>query len=157
MSTATKWKCEVCGETFDTKGMADACEQKPAKALSVVVGDIVHVGQHFGWFDGKPEWVENRARIEAKGGKKTPCPHGDRNCFGDCCNYRFYYVVTAIDHTKGRWRYHLWTLAMSGKQGYEQGYTFDESHLTPMRAKKVPAQVQNAAAKLIGRKTTRLI
>lgn len=142
MSTPTKWKCDVCGERFYTKGEADACEREPETPPSAKVGDIVLCGAGFGWFDGDKAWVENYAEIGdfARGRK---CPSGDGNCFSACCTYQFFYVIVAIGFTAGRWLYQLRTNAMTGKSGYEQ-----KRSSWCVRAKRVPKFVRKDAQRL---------
>ena len=134
-------------------------------------GDIVFAGAGFGWFDGDTAWVAN---LEQLGGKpdqvlgtglahpRNP-DHG--NCFGECCTYKFFWVVTHVDldpwermqDEEGvvpRPRYHLWTGAM---QYGRPGYTFDQHHLTPHLAQAVPDRVKLTSHQFLGHVATSLL
>lgn len=139
--------CEGCGVEYDNPTTARKCEATdPGKRL-VEVGDIVFGSAGFGWYDGDKRWVSNPDILV-----KPKCQHKDgRNCFDDCCTYRFYYVVTTIDVEKHRIRYHLETNAMEGQQGHRGGYTYNIHHITPTKVKNPPAFVVKDSKALIGR------
>jgi len=128
MKTLVLYECEICGfESVDPEQVR-ACEARGAPVPLVAVGDIVLAKGGFGWFDGDSAWVSNPAAKKRKVNGRCPVT-GDGNCFGLCCCFRFYYVVTLIDRDpdiggRHRLRYHLWTKAMTGKQGYECGVGF---------------------------------
>ena len=127
MKTLTRYACDWCNAEYKTKAETAACEADPGKQLTEV-GDIVFNGSGFCWYDGDAGWISNPdIRLRGK------CPKGDSNCFGACCTYQFFYVVTAIDREprplgwmepRHPWSYHLVTLAMSGAQGHRGGYVY---------------------------------
>ena len=127
MRALTRYACDWCSEEYKTKVEAAACEADPSKRAADL-GDIVFNGAGCGWYDGDKGWISNPdVRLRGK------CPKGDGNCFDTCCTYQFFYVVTAIDRAprplgwmepRHPWRYHLFTRAMSGKQGYRGGYVY---------------------------------
>jgi hypothetical protein len=172
MKTRLVFSCESCGTEYDNAEDARECEDRAATAKpSVKVGDIVTAKSGFGWYDGDRKWITNAKVVErgpvdwkVRSGRnkvlgKRKCPNGDSNCFGECCTYSFFYVVTHIEHVAKYHtiRYHLATLAMTGKQGYRSGYTYDEGHYTPRLAKKVPKYVRETSKKLIGQKAHNLL
>jgi hypothetical protein len=158
------WACTICGAEYDTEEEALSCEQQEAPTPSAEVGDIVLARAGFGWYDGDRDWIEN-PDIALKGTPDAAQDHG--NCFGSCCTYQFYYVVTAIDLAEpgmlvredGTWlhrlRYHLRTKAM--KTAYSQGYTFDECHCTPSVVEDPPEKVVEESKELIGLEADRLV
>jgi hypothetical protein len=135
-----RYECQVCGRKFGAEQDAIICETQPADPRNAEVGDIV-IGQPiFGWFDGDVAWVVD------KGAKK-----------GDIA---FYYVVTHIDgddRNAHRVRYHLFTKAMTGKEGYRSGWTFNEGHITLKKPIKRPAKVVEDSKDLIGQKSGNLL
>lgn len=129
------YRCPICRVAYDSLAQAERCEARGAERARFVVGDIVLAGAGFGWFDGDPRWVANFSRL---GGTRDQvlqrgiCPHDTDNCFSDCCTYAFYYVVTVVDVDERdghRVRYHVFTKAMTGAQGYRSGYTFNSGHV----------------------------
>ena len=156
MKTSTRYSCEICGSGFDTADAAQACEAQGVDAPVVGVGDIVFLRAGYGWYDGDPAWVSNPG--VKPWSRKNKCPNGYSNCFSECCTYRFYYVVTAIDtadkHYESpghRTRYHVETLAMTGKQGHRgPGYTFNEDHIKPVLVLDPPPEVVEQGRALIG-------
>lgn len=170
------WECEVCTTRYATPELATACEAQTRDQPQFQPGDVVTVGKCWGWFDGDPHWVANLKRVDPHGTGKTrkqrahACPHGDRNCFGDCCNYSFYYVVTAVDReparsayrpethiNEHRWRYHLLTGGRKHGDAPATGFTFDHGHWAPERVARVPKHIRVAIPGLIGRRTDRLL
>lgn len=147
MKTKSVYECEICGHTYNTAREAGACEAQGVKGdLAIKVGDIVLARAGFGWFDGDIEWVSNPSVLDHQA-------HPSINCFGTCCTYAFYYVVTAIDKEGHRPRFHLATKAMGG-QGYSCGFTYAFGHFTPEKVVDPPdLQTQD----LIGLKATRLL
>lgn len=138
--TTTLYGCQICGKQYLTEQDAIICETRPASPRLVEVGDIV-IGQPvFGWFDGDPAWVSNP---QAKNG-----------------DIAFYYVVTRVDgddQNPHRVRYHLFTKAMTGKEGYRCGFTFNEGHIS-IRKVSAPAALLVADSKdLIGRQAEHLL
>ena len=139
MKEITKYQCEICKKIYDTQIEADACEAHGPPTTKLKVGDIVKTGTAYGWFDGQRNWVI---------GQKTPDPDNNR-LIG------FYYVITAIDvdlQDGHRVRYHLFTKAMTGKQGHDQGYTYDE-HYKPIKVRNPPKAVVDSSKALIGKKS----
>lgn len=138
--TIVTYACQICDLTYRTEQEAVICEtQMPDKRI-LEVGDIVSCPGRFGWFDGDIAWVVN--------------PDGKK---GDLA---FYYVVTHIDGDEDnahRTRYHLFTNAMTGKQGYKSGYTFNVGHITPRKAVNPPANVVKDSKDLIGKKAKHLL
>jgi len=146
-----RWVCPICENEDRTREEAARCTAKGKEKPIVKVGDIVLTRAGFGWFDGSRDWVKN-PDVE-----KHP-EHG--NCFGECCTHTFYYVVTAIDDYEGdshRIRYHLLTAAMSGKQGYRQGWTTVDGHYKPRRVKDPPEKVLAESKAFIGSKADYLL
>ena len=146
----TTYTCPICNSTYDTREEAVKCLAKKFKP-KFKVGDIVFVRAGFGWYDGEKRWVSN------PNVKRNP-EHG--NCFGECCTFQFYYVVTFIDvdnDDSHRPRYHVFTNAMTGKEGYHGGYTFDVHHRTPSLVKNPPKFIVEDSKKLIGKKGVSLI
>lgn len=169
----TRYICRFCGEEYDNESAADKCEAQGVDEAIVQVGDIVTLGKGFGWYDGDERWVTNpEVRMNMHGTglsshqvpPKKPCPKRSSNCFDSCCCFEFYYVVTRIDTSQDhssdpghRCRYHVETLAMSGKNGYRgPGYTFNEGHHLPVLVKNPPAIVVEQSKALIGHKAKHL-
>lgn len=117
--------CEGCEEEYTSLDEAFFCETQDPGAPSVKVGAIVTTGRYFGWFNGNPKWVilptSGMLRSDRADRK---CPEGNGNCFETCCNYTFYYVVTATEVYQHRIRYSLATRAMKDPQGYRYERTF---------------------------------
>lgn len=171
MPTATRFKCDVCDVEYATLKMATRCERQPQDKPAFAVGDVVLCKAGFGWYDGDRRWIQNAAKVDPRGiGKpigitRPRARHG--NCFGSCCTFQFYYIVTAVDKdpprgllpetqlVRHRWRYHLFTLAMTN--GHGQGWTFDYHHYTPVRVKSPPAFIVKSGARLLGRKAGHLL
>lgn len=162
------WECEVCTTRYATPELATACEAQAQTEPSVAVGDIVLCRGGFGWFSGDARWIQNPDVLQQKLARRGACPRGNGNCFGPCCTYRFYYVVTAIDKeparspyypeaqvARHRWRYHLATKAML--HGYRTGYTFDHGHYAPSLVPRPPAFLAVDKLDLIGTRSTHLI
>lgn len=162
MKTLFRFQCEICDSVYDTIAEAERCEAQGLPSFSVVVGDIVLVKSGYGWYDGVPEWVENIKRLKnSTKGTGRKCPNGDTNCFSPCCTYQFYYVVTHTDRDPAdghRFRYHVYTEAMTGKQGYREGWTFDRGHVAPrVVPRAIPEKVREMARLLIGQKASHLL
>lgn len=167
MKIVTIYECEICGSRHDTEADAAECEAQGIEHVpGLEVGDIVLARAGFGWFDGDVRWIENYDRIGRKVSPfdrpKKNQSHG--NCFGACCTYQFYYVVTAIDrvepykeHDGHRVRYHLATLAMSESTGYGSGWTYARHHVTPTKVAAPPQHVVDTSKALIGREARTLI
>lgn len=166
MKTTERYACESCGTEYRTRAEAAQCEARAAAIKPTVsVGDIVTARAGFGWYDGDRKWITNANKVDPQRHgnpgpfKRHECPHGDGNCFSECCTFSFYYVVTHIDAEaeSHRPRYHLVTNAMTGKQGYHAGYTYDEDHVAPKLATRVPRHVRLTSRALIGEKATSLL
>lgn len=143
--------CEICGGRYPTEMQARSCEDQTIPELTIKPGDIVLLRAGFGWYNGDPQWVSNP---DVTPDKKNP-DHG--NCFGRCCTYAFYYVVTHIENYNHRWRYHVKTDAMLGESTYSQGFTFSEHHYTPRLVKDPPEHVLREGKKHIGKVFKQLI
>lgn len=151
----TTFECQICGAEFATENEAILCEQQEF-APKFKAGDIVTVGKGFGWYDGDKLWVSN-PNIELR---PDVCPNRHGNCFNECCTYQFYYVVTYVDceqRTSHRPRYHLATGAMSGKQGYRYGYTYDWGHIPPKLVANASPELREAGKTLIGHQASILL
>lgn len=156
MKIVTMFQCEFCKALHDNRDDATQCESGADKEPVLKVGDIVTGRSGFGWFDGDLLWVSNPGVYE---NKDRPTDHG--NCFGACCTFDFYYVVTAVDrgedfhhYAKGHQIiYHLETEAMSGDQGYRSGYTC-RAHIEMTVVPDPPTAVVEASKKLIGHKAS---
>jgi hypothetical protein len=157
--TITLYVCDICEQEYQTEEDAKKCESRGRERELVAVGDIVRAKGGFGWFNGDRAWVMNYDALDGKSRSK-PCPNRDTNCFGHCCTFTFYYVVTAIDRDEKdphRNRYHLETKAMTGSEGYRAGYTYNEGHFIPIRIPRPPAAVESSAKALIGNKAKHLL
>ncbi len=144
------YRCSICQTTYSTKKAATECYAKGIDKPKLKVGDVTKAGS-FGWFDGDPRWVVNYKERASLGNTSIKTDHGDnRNCFGPCCTFQFFYVVTRVDKEQHRYRYHLFTKAMSGKEGYQSGYTYDWGHKTVIPLKKVPKAILADSKDLLG-------
>ena len=122
----------TCGEEYLSREEAESClatECGPRFA----VGDVVTAGGfRFGWFDGDERWIAARKPGRGLAGEV----------------FSFFYVVAFVDRGdsvswgtgrgRHRNRYHLATLAMTNRDGYGGGYTFDEFHITPEKVENPP-------------------
>ncbi len=146
------YQCPICKQQYETEKEAQECLNIGIEKSVALVGDIVELNAGYGWFDGDKRWVIN-PNVNLKGIKS----HG--NCFGKCCTYAFYYVITKIENDTDRHKlkYHVFTNAMTGKQGHRNGYTFSETHITPKKIKNVPKFVLKDSKKLIGKKAGDLL
>ena len=149
--------CEGCGEKFDDINKAIACEATEREGIDdIEVGDIVLAGSGCTWFNGDKRWIAN-ANI------KLRARHPDDNCFGPCCTYQFFYVVTMIDEHEHRARYHLRTRAMADKSktggvlGRIGGYTFNVHHITPKKIDRPGSFLINSGRRLIDWKSEHLL
>ena len=166
MKTIEKYQCEICGTIHDLRSDAVACEQQgPYDAGGVEIGDIVFLAAGYGWFDGDKRWINNPDVTGHIVGHATQsCPNGYGNCFNECCTYKFYYVVTAIDQDEGIWhrqdhraRIHCATGAMTVKSGHHCGFTFVSTHITPRKIENPPEFVVKDSKRFIGQKGKYLI
>jgi hypothetical protein len=151
MHIKTLFVCGICDAEYESKHEALECEAQGLPNYVVGVGDIVLGAAGFTWFDGDKKWIANpNVRLKTTGAQ---CPNGDSNCFGECCTYQFYYVVTALDvdpdsgHSA---RYHLATQAMIGDTGYRSGYTFNKGHIAPKKVNDPPPHVLETSKALLG-------
>ena len=150
--------CEGCGTEYDQIWSAMSCEQQETPGPIVAVGDIVTIGYGRGWQDGDKRWIINPdTERRYHKGLKVECPNGHGNCFNECCTWGFYYVVTKIDKKDHRVRYHLETRAMTGKQGYRLGYTYNDGHVRPKRVEHPSAYLVRSGRLLIGHEARRLV
>ena len=161
MRSETVYYCELCGRGYEDADAANACEAKGRETVNAKVGDIVVGRAGFGWFDGDPKWISNPevGTCEPGGLSTYGSKPGHGNCFGNCCTYSFYYVVTKIDgdaRDGHRARVHCFTKAMSCAEGYRGGYT-GRGHVHMKRAKNVPPEVLADAADLIGEEAKTLL
>ncbi len=145
-----QYVCEGCGQIYNDRDKAEKCEALTDE-VKVSVGDVVFASAGFGWFDGDKKWISNPSALKRRARNK----HG--NCFGECCTYRFYYVVTVIDTHEHRTRYHLFTKAMEGKQGYRSGYTYNEHHVPIELIRDPPQRIVRDSKDLISKKATSLL
>lgn len=158
------YQCEFCKTTYSTAELAQACEDQKIETVCEV-GDIVTCYPCFGWYDGDKDWVANLDTIN------QGCSSPGSNCFSTCCNYLFYWVVTAITFRENRSPfndrytqlythdpvYHLASRAIKGKQkskGYIMGWTTVQGHHTPEVVEKRP---KLKTSDLIGLTTGRLL
>src|SRR5215472_17733973 len=115
MKTVTRYECETCEREYETALEAINCEAR-GFTPKFKVGDIVSLYHNYGWFNGQAEWIVNKTpEVESRLMRRGVCPNRNSNCFGDCCNYTFYWVITFIDHDEReedchRPRYHVQTL-----------------------------------------------
>src|ERR1041384_4433653 len=139
MRVLKSYQCEICRSIYEHRADALACERQGIPGAKLKVGDIILANGGFGWFDGDKAWISISSQRDP--------------------GYSFYYVIPAIDLDLGRsdtpgyrhrTRYHLFTGAMSGKQGYQSGYTYDSGHLTPRLVKKPPKEVAQASLPYLG-------
>lgn len=139
----TIFRCPSCRIEYKNKEDAIKCINSDEKA-NFKVGDIIELKYGFDWFDGDRRWVINPDVDMSK--------HG----FGPDCSMGFYYVITYIDREKHRIRYHVYTNAMTGDQGYKSGYTFNTQHYTP-KLIKCSDFIKKDSEKLIGLKAKYLL
>ena len=140
MTTITAYQCDICHQTFNDPEEAINCEAQGLPPQCAQVGDVVICRGGYRWFNGKRHWLSNP---DVKLGSHKA--HG--NCFGACCSYEPYYVVTAIQIDGHRRRYSLVTLALlgAGGAGYN-GYTHDDnSHHRPVKVSGFPPEVLSDA------------
>ncbi len=138
--------CPLCKTNYSTNIEAKKCLDK-GFSPTCKVGDVVFAKSGYSWFDDDVKWVSNP-------NVKRIADHG--NCFGECCTMQFYYVITKIDMESGsshRPRYHLFTKAMTGKDGnvgHRCGFVFG-THFPPQVIKKPPRYVEEDSRKLLGK------
>lgn len=150
MQKLIRFQCEICDRIYGSREEALKCEERGKEAVPYKPGDIVFIGAGFGWFDGDKRWISNPGVT-----LRSNPSHG--NCFSECCTYRFYYVVTAIEpdtRDPHRVRIYLKTGAMKGGRG---GWTRVGTHITPESVKKPPAFVKKDGKRFIGQKQESLI
>ena len=164
MKIIVRYACDICGEEYGTMHAAQRCEAHGLPTPTIAVGDIVLLRDGFGWFDGDPIWVSNLAQLGRNDDEPWNLPGRDKShdgsCFSECCMYQFYYVVTAIDRddcNRHRLRYHVWTKAMTGTQGYAEGWTYDQDHIKPRLVNRPPKAIVNGSKNLVGRLATHLL
>lgn len=137
--------------------LAHEARKPPDKPLAKV-GDIVLLGHCFGWFNGSKAWISNPnvgTRLEVK----RPCPNGDSNCFENCCNYEFYWVVTAVDVFEHRWRYHVASRAVTSERRPKEpihGWSTHD-HYKPRLVPDPPQEVVESSKELLGLKYENLL
>jgi len=155
------FRCPVCKSDYKTLKGAEMCMAQGVDQPIVKVGDIVITDYGYGWFDGDIRWVINPKVLTVPGPTPSPaarpCPKKKGNCFDSCCTMGFYYVVTAIDHSGHRTRYHLFTKAMTGKDRPKSGWTYNEGHCRPELVKKPAKFLGKDSADLIGQKAEYLL
>jgi hypothetical protein len=157
MKEILEWQCEVCQTRYASKADCLICEEQGFKP-EFKPGDIVTTSLCYGWFDGDPNWVANRKEIDDKFASelRLVCPNGNSNCFGPCCGYVFYYVVTAVTSKPGQGHmpvYHVASWALkSGKSGWT-----GRCHRPIALASNVPAIVLEQSLGLIGCKFSNLL
>lgn len=144
VTTITQYRCDFCGCLYKRyQDARDCCER--GFHPTVVEGDIVVAGvDRFGWFDGDPKWIAREVEGDSHTGKV----------------FTLYYVVTCVDADERdahRPRYHLFTKAMTGEQGWESGYTFDEHHVAPRKVEDPPKYVVETSKELLGHKSECLL
>jgi hypothetical protein len=150
------YKCEICSEEYTTEKECLECESRKLDRPKLAVGDIVSIRFGYGWYDGDRDWVINPEKEFTKRGGTCPTS-GDGNCFGECCTMGFYYVITKISHEQHRVKYHVFTKAMTGKQGHHEGYTYEEMHYTPTLVPNPPKKVVSSSKDLIGKESDYLL
>ena len=143
MKTITRFKCEICNKEYLDVNEAKQCETRGVEEPMFDVGDIVYKGAGYGWYNGDKRWVIN-PMVKLKGNPE----HG--NCFDKCCTMAFYYVITAITQDLHSLRYHLYTKAMSGKQGHRCGYMYLANPYVLKLIHPVPEFIINDSKELIG-------
>lgn len=156
------YKCEVCRKVYTKPKLAEACEAQVVQPLWQPE-QIVTCSPCYGWYDGDPAWISNMAT------KGRGCEYPGSNCFGPCCNYLFYWVITAItisqddlyafSHPLNKivehsWLYHLATRAIVHAHGYSGGWTRPDGHFTPSLVSSPP---QLDTTGLIGREFKHLL
>lgn len=155
------FRCPICKSDHATLKGAEVCMAQGVDRPIVKVGDIVIAGYGYGWFDGDIRWVVNPQVVVNPGPEPSmrtqPCPGKHGNCFDSCCTMGFYYVVTAIDHSGHRTRYHLFTKAMIGKDRPKSGWTYNDGHVRPELVKKPKRFLVKDSADLVGRKAEYLL
>jgi hypothetical protein len=155
-----QWQCLICRKLYHSRDEAIKCANQKFEP-SFKVGDIVTCGgKRFGWFDGDERWVLNydskKCRIEAIGkvSGHVLIDHRGEDWL------QFVYVITAVDNCEydpHRVRYHLFTRAMSGRQGHNAGHTYDEYHVKPVLLPNPPQYLKYSSRGLLRRKTETLL
>jgi hypothetical protein len=155
------FRCPVCKAGYPTRQEAEACVARGLDSPIVKVGDIVTLSYGYGWFDGDIRWVVNpEVRVSPGPEPSRPvrsCPRKKGNCFEPCCTMGFYYVITVIDHSGHRTRYHALTKALTGKGRPAGGWTFNTGHVRPVLVKKPKRFLVKDSADLIGQKAGHLL
>ena len=145
MKTISIFQCEICNSKYPTAEGAKECEAQGVEKAIYKVGDVVKISRTFGWQDGDVRWCATR-----KVSKKMH----------DGYELTFLYVITAIElrpDTSHFLRYHLWTGAISGKQGYQNGWNTPQTHYRMMLVKKPPTFVRKDSKRFIGKKSKYLL
>lgn len=151
MRTIERYVCEICAKDYATPEEAAKCERRGRMRQRFKVGAIVTAGAGFGWFDGDKRWVSNPGAL--KRGKKRSYEHKRLNCMSACCTYRFYYVVSAVERPREDphgIRYHLFTGAMTGNDGY-QAWWIEDPRRYLQRVVAPPKLVVEASKAFIGK------
>jgi len=163
MKIVTRYVCEICRTEYDTEVEAELCEAQKYEPL-FAPGDIVTIeGSCYGWFDGDSSWISNFSEIQTIGGARgegvrryLECPNGNGNCFGSCCNYLFYFVVTAVvpdPRELHRPLYHVYSKALkNGKKGWTC-----KTHHMPKLVPNPPTAIVEESRSLIGQTYTWLL
>lgn len=127
----TVYECSTCLVRYGAREEAEACASQPIQKPLFHTGDIVTYVYGYSWFDGDKRWIVNPELLLKRDWEKRryKCRKSGGNCFDPCCTLGFYYVVTAVDEdpqNQHRIRYHLFTKAMSGDNGYRGAFIYQD-------------------------------
>jgi len=128
----TIYRCEICGNDYDTAEKAMFCEnQETIGQKDIKIGSIVVLPNfYYGWFEGDEKWIQSSKKSET----------------GETYSgfyYWFYFVVTNITKDKHRYKYHLCSLAT--KQTY--GWNVSETHYRMALATDIPKEKRDQIMK----------
>jgi len=136
-----RWVCPICKSKYPFLKDAVECFEQGFKP-KFKVGDIVttvlgdepsELYYRHWWIDGDEEWA-----IVNKDDPKERA---------------LIYVVSYIDkyyNNPHRPEYHLATNAMTGKQGYSKGYTYDTGHICIAKVDIPSTKIVTESKKLLG-------
>jgi len=144
VTVLTQYRCDICGRLYKRYQDAMDCHEQGFHP-TLLEGDIAIAGiNRLGWFDGDPKWVAQEVPGDSGTGKL----------------YTLYFVVTRVDgddRDAHRPRYHLFTKAMTGEQGWQSGWTFNEHHIRPQKVENPPKYVVETSKEVLGRKSEWLL
>jgi hypothetical protein len=104
MTIITRFRCDICGTTFDSQQSAIKCEAVGRPSVPFKVGDVIFNSryQRTGWFDGSSDWIastscEIRRKYNSEEFIKPPWTQKEHP---GLIMYSPYYYITAIEEGK---------------------------------------------------------